>query len=99
MTNSNIKLPCELDVMAIPPLATLTILDVALSMATAVVHCEHINLDELDLYCADGETPPTSMVLARDIVTQSKVLRKTIAKYVRVMTCHQDLQSVANPPF
>jgi hypothetical protein len=78
-----ITLPTELDVLAAPPLASISVLEAALAMIVAVIHCEHPDLDEIQSYANDGIQPPGSLLLAQAICYQSDDLRLMLDTYRR----------------
>jgi hypothetical protein len=78
---SQLTLPSELDVLAIPPVAILSVLQVALAMTVAAVHCEHPDLDEITGYLADGLQPPRSLHLAQTICDRADELNRIIDAY------------------
>jgi hypothetical protein len=69
-----LTMPTELEVLAIPPLALLSVTEVSLSMMAAAIHCEHLDLDEIPRYFADGLPPPKSLTLARTICDRAEEL-------------------------
>jgi hypothetical protein len=64
---TKITLPTELDVLAVPPLSMLSVLQTTLAMTIAAIHCEHPDLNEIPRYFADDGQLPKSMVLAQTI--------------------------------
>ncbi len=79
--SKSITLPTDLDVLAIPPLASISVLEVALAMIVAVIHCEHPDLDEIQSYINDGCQPPGSLILAQAICDRSDDLRQILDAY------------------
>jgi len=76
-----VTLPTELEVLAIPPLAILSVLQVTLAMTVAAIHCEHPNLDEIPSYFADGGQPPRPLTLAQTICDRADELRRILDLY------------------
>jgi hypothetical protein len=88
-------LPSELDVLATPPLALLSILDVTLTMTVAAIHGEHPDLDEITGYFANGDRPPKSLSLAQTICNRADNLKATIDKYRKSL--HDDILKMKYP--
>lgn len=80
-----ITLPSELDVLAVPPLAVLPILQVTLAMTTAAIHCEHPNLDEIPRYFYDNGQYSSSMLLAQTLCIRADELRPIIDRYLHAL--------------
>ncbi len=74
-------LPSELEILAVPPLASMTVLNVALEMIVAVIHCEHPDIDEIPTYFASDEIPPDCLCLAQTICERALDLSQLLAKY------------------
>ena len=78
-----IALPSEREVLVDPPLATIAILQVALEMIVTAIRCNHIDMNEIPDYFANGEQPPTYLVLAQIICDRADELRRILNLY-----CH-----------
>ena len=76
-----ITLSTELEVMAVPPLALLSVVEVALAMMTAAIHCEHLDLNDIPRYFADDCHPPKSLILAQTICDRSEELINILNAY------------------
>lgn len=76
-----IKLPCDLEVMAIPPLALIAVAETALAMTAAAIRCEHLDIDEYPRYFADGGLPPKSLSLAKTICERIEDLLNILGAY------------------
>lgn len=96
----NIALPRDLEVMAIPPLAMMTVSQAALAMMAAAIRCEHLNLDEIHLYFADGGLPPKSLSLAKTICDRADELINIIDAYRGAIAADvENLKQAADFPF
>ena len=95
-----IKLPTALDILAIPALAPLVILEVALSMMVAAIQCEHLDLDEIPRYFAEDSLPPKSLVLAREICDRAEALLSVLDAYWTESKSELDaIKTAADFPF
>jgi hypothetical protein len=95
-----ITLPCDLEVMAMPPLALITVAKTALAMTAAAIRCEHLNLDEYPLYFADGDLPPKSLSLAKTICERTEELINILVAYRAALDAEvSKLQKTADFPF
>jgi len=95
-----VTLPSDLEVLAIPPLATISVAKVALAMTAAALRCEHLDLDEYPRYFADGELPPKSLSLAKTICDRAEELISILAAYHSAVDREvSKLKKVADLPF
>jgi hypothetical protein len=95
-----IKLPCDLEVMAIPPLPLISVTEAALAMTAAAIRCEHLNLDEYPRYFADGELPPKSLSLAKTICERTEELINILDAYRQAINAEiSKLKKAADFPF
>jgi len=78
---TKITLPTELEVLAVPPLSILSVLQATLAMTIAAIHCEHPDLNEIPRYLADEGLPPKSMVLAQTICDRCQELDAISDRY------------------
>ena len=77
----SVKLPTDFDILAVPSLTAIVVLEVALSMTVSAIHCEHIDLDELPRYIAEGDHPPRTLALAQNICDRADDLLKILVAY------------------
>jgi hypothetical protein len=96
----SIGLPSPYDILAVPPLAPLAILEVALSMSVSAIHCEHVDLDEIPRYIVEGSHPPKSLVIAQAICLRADELSRIIATYRAAAASEiNSIKSPADLPF
>lgn len=95
-----IKLPCDLEVMAVPPLALISVAQAALAMTAAAIRCEHLDLDEYPRYFADGDLPPKSLSLAKTICDRTDELINILDAYRAAVDAELSrLKKAADLPF
>jgi hypothetical protein len=95
-----IKLPRDLEVLAIPPLALISVAKAALAMTAAAIRCEHLDLDEIPRYFAHGDLPPISLTLAKTICEQADSLISILDAYWHAVDAEvSKLKKDADLPF
>ena len=95
-----IKLPCDLEVMAIPPLALIAVAQAVLAMTAAAIRCEHLNLDEYPRYFENDELPPKSLSLAKTICQRAEELINILSAYQGAVNAEvAKLKRAADFPF
>jgi hypothetical protein len=96
----SITMPTELEVLAVPPLALLSVLEVSLTMLTAVIHCEHLDLNEFPRFFEAGGLPPKSLILARTICDRAQELTSILEAYqTAVLAEISKLKKSSDSPF
>ena len=81
MMLKSISLPTELEVLAAPTLALLSVLEAALTVLKTSIHCEHLGLDEFPRFFEKGGRPPNSLLLARTICDRAQELTCILDAY------------------
>jgi hypothetical protein len=95
-----IRLPCDLEVMAIPPLALMSVAKAALAMTAAAIRCEHLDLDEYPRYFENDELPPRSLSLAKTICERTDELINILDAYRLAIDVEvSKLKKAADLPF
>ena len=95
-----ITLPCDLEVMAIPPLALISVAEAALAMTAAAIRCEHLDLDEYPRYFENDELPPKSLSLAKTICERTDELINILDAYQFALNAEvSKLKKAADFPF
>ena len=95
-----ITLPCDLEVMAIPPLALISVAEAALAMTAAAIRCEHLDLDEYPRYFENDELPPKSLSLAKTICERTDELINILDAYQFALNAEvSKLKTAADFPF
>ena len=94
-----IKLPCDLEILAIPPVALISIAQAALAMTAAAIRCEHLDLDEYPRYFADGDLPPQSLSLAKTICERTEEFISILDAYRAAVDAEVSRLKKADLPF
>lgn len=80
-THERIPHPSDMDVLGVPALATLTVLESALAMAQAAIRCEHPDMPDGNDHGYCDEKRSAVEIMAEMIAIQAGQLQSLVSRY------------------